>query len=108
MNRINGTYVGMENMRIELQKLSSSTIGLDGIRQSLAEVTQSAKQDTCDLHYLIQQMVQIFRTAELNNDVVMAESVRGSLMHIGIEITADSWGFIGDSPQVIQLSARMV
>ena len=107
MSRTSGTFTWLENVRLELKRLNDGGIQVDTAMKLLEPATLSARQDTCDLHHLIQEMWEVYRYAVQKNDKVYADFIYNCFLEMGIWSNMDGWGFIGDTPEPIQINARM-
>ena len=102
--RLTGTYVGFDELKKELEKLPAPpSVIAEAIQEKFTSVNMAAKLDTCNLHYLIQEFVKLYRE---NDD--QKERISTVLNSIGVEITEDSWGFKGESPEPIRINAKLV
>ena len=106
--RLTGTYNGFENFKIALAPLTADLPVIQDIANKLKEVELAAKKDTCDLHYMIQEMVKIHRVAKKEGNEALASMTLNSLQTIGLEVTEDGWGFKGENPEPITINATLV
>jgi len=70
LQRLTGTYLGFEALKKELEPLSGPQIAIQKASEAYADVMLAAKKDTCDLHYLIQEFVKIYRVAKHENKAI--------------------------------------
>lgn len=115
LSRLTGTYVGFEELKSAFEKLPAPPhVIAEEIQEKFTAVNMAAKIDTCNLHFLIQEFVKIYREAEMNSEISgdrndeLAKRILASLNSIGIEVTEDSWGFKGEHPEPIRMNARLV
>ena len=102
--RLTGTYVGFEEFKQAIEKLPAPPkVNADEIQEKFAAVNQAAKMDTCNLHYLIQEFVKLYR----ENDS-QKERISAVLNSIGVEITEGGWGFKGENPEPLKINAKLV
>ena len=101
--RLTGTYVGFEEFKQAIEKLPAPPkVISDEIQDKFTAVNMAAKMDTCNLHFLIQEFVKLYR------EDIEKERISTLLSSIGIEITDDSWGFKGEHPEPIRVNAKLV
>ena len=102
--RLTGTYVGFEEFKQAIEKLPAPPkVVSDEIQEKFTAVNMAAKMDTCNLHFLIQEFVKLYRE---NDD--LKERISTVLNSIGIEITDEGWGFKGEHPEPIRMNAKLV
>mgnify|MGYP001579135547 CR=1 FL=1 len=106
LSRLTGTYVGFEELKAAFEKLPQpATVIAEEIQEKFTAVNMAAKMDTCNLHFLIQELVKIHRETK---DVALSKQILTSLESIGLEVTEDSWGFKGEHPEPIRMNAKLV
>lgn len=104
LSRLTGTYVGFEELKSAFEKLPAPPhVIAEEIQEKYTAVNMAAKMDTCNLHFLIQEFVKIYR-----EDENLKPRIGALLESIGIEVTEDSWGFKGEHPEPIRMNARLV
>jgi hypothetical protein len=102
--RLTGTYVGFEELKKELETLPAPpSLIAEAIQEKFTAVNMAAKMDTSNLHFLIQEFVKLYREKD-----ELKERISALLESIGVEISAESWGFKGESPEPIRMNAKMV
>ena len=106
--RITGIYVGFEELKKEMSPLIGPTPLMESISQKMHDVEQAARKDNCDLHYLIQENVKIYRVAVKEGNVALSTLISNILSHMGVEITEEGWGFKGEHPAPLNISAKVV
>jgi len=115
--RLTGTYVGFEEFKQAIEKLPAPPkVVSDEIQEKFTAVNMAAKMDTCNLHFLIQEFVKLYRASKNAQEfrsyteeyLLLAYQIETSLNSIGIEITEDSWGFKGEHPEPIRVNAKLI
>ena len=115
--RLTGTYVGFDELKKAYEKLPQpAAVVAEEIQEKFTAVNMAAKLDTCNLHFLIQEMVKIYRASKNAKEfeshtedfLLLAPQIASSLESIGIEISDDSWGFKGESPEPLRINAKLV
>ena len=104
--RLTGTYVGFEEFKAAMEKLPAPpSVVAEELQEKYTALNMAAKMDTSNLHFLIQEMVKIYRA---NKGTELANQIITSLDSIGIEVGDEGWGFRGESPEPIRINAKLV
>jgi hypothetical protein len=102
--RLTGTYVGFEEFKQAMEKLPAPPkVIADDIQIKYEALNMAAKLDTCNLHFLIQEFVKLYR-----EDDNLKPRIYNLLESIGIEVTEEGWGFKGENPEPIRMNAKLV
>lgn len=114
LSRLTGVYVGFDELKSAIEKLPMPpAVNAEEIQEKFTAVNMAAKLDTCNLHFLIQEFVKLYREADggrcdFDCDAEIRQRIKAALESIGIEVTEDSWGFKGENPEPIRMNAKLV